>query len=107
MTLRQERVSEVIKQITAKFLQEESSGQSLITVTNCDISPDLKNATIFISVLPVESEEFALNFARRKRKELKNYIKDNTNMKILPFVDIQIDIGEKNRLKIDELLSNG
>ncbi len=106
MTLRQERISEVIKQLTAKFLQEESSGQSLITVTNCDISPDLKNATIFITVLPVESEEFALNFAKRKRKELKNYIKRNTKMKIIPFVDVQIDFGEKNRQRIDELISN-
>ncbi len=106
MTLRQERVSGVIRQLAAKFLQEESSGQSLITVTNCDISPDLKNATIFISVLPVESEEFALNFARRKRKELKNYIKQNTKMKVIPFVDVQIDLGEKNRQRIDELIAN-
>ncbi len=106
MTLRQDRVSGVIMSLAAKFLQEESSGQSLITITSCDISPDLKQATIFITVLPVNSEEFALNFARRKRKELRNYIKKNTRMKVIPFVDVKIDLGEKNRQRIDELTSN-
>ena len=106
MTLRQERVSELVKRLSARFLQEESSKQSLITVTSCDISPDLRKATIFITVLPVESEEFALNFVRRKRRDLREYIKHNTKMKVLPFIDVKIDEGEKNRQKIDELTKN-
>jgi ribosome-binding factor A len=106
MTLRQEKVTQLIKKLSARFLQRESSGQSLITVTNCNISPDLKKATIFISVLPVKSEEFAIQFVRRKRRELRNFIKQNTKMRVLPFIEVEIDKGEKNRQKIDEILEN-
>jgi len=104
MSLRQEKVAKLLKEISAKFLQKESSGQSLITITDCKVSSDLKKATIFISVLPEKSEEFALNFIKRKRRDLRDHIKHNTSMKVLPFIDVEIDMGEKNRQKIDELI---
>lgn len=103
---RQEKVSKLIKKLSAEFIQRESSGQSLITVTDCTISADLKKATIFISVLPEKSENFALEFIRRKRSEIRSHIKKNTRMRVLPFVDVEIDKGEKNRQKIDELSNN-
>jgi len=106
MTQRQEKVANLVKKISAQFLQIESSGQSLITVTNCTISPDLRKATIFISVLPEKSEEFALNFIRRKRSDLRDHIKKNTKMRVLPFIEVELDIGEKNRQKIDEISKN-
>jgi len=106
MTQRQEKVAGIVKKLSAQFLQIESSGQSLITVTNCTISQDLKNATIFISVLPEKSEEYAINFIKRKRSDMRDYIKKNTKMRVLPFLDVEIDYGEKNRQKIDELSNN-
>ncbi|GMQ95231.1 MAG: hypothetical protein BMS9Abin13_344 [Patescibacteria group bacterium] len=106
MTLRQEKVAEVLKRITAQFLQIESGRQSLITVTNCRISPDLRKATVFISVLPEDKEEVVLKFVKRKRTDLRDYLKSHTRLKVLPFIDIQIDLGEKNRQKIDELSKN-
>jgi len=106
MTLRQEKVAGLVQKLSAQFLQRESSGQSLITVTKCTTSPDLKKATIFISVLPEKSEEFAINFVKRKRGELRDHIKQNTKMRVLPFIDVEIDMGEKNRQKIDELSQN-
>ncbi len=87
-------------------MQRESSGGSLITVTDANISKDLKKATIFITVLPESSEESALNFAKRKRSDLRNFIKTKLQMKILPFLDFEIDKGEKNRQRIDELSQN-
>lgn len=103
MTLRQEKVRENIKHLAAEFLQRESTGNSLITVTDANISKDLKKATIFITVLPEASEDSALNFAKRKRGAIRNFIKTKLQMKTLPYLDFEIDQGEKNRQKIDEL----
>ena len=57
-------------------------------------------------MLPDEKEAGALEFVKRKRKDLREHLKKNIKIKIIPFVDIQIDRGEKNRQKIDELLRN-
>jgi ribosome-binding factor A len=107
MAERNEKVANLIKELSAVFLERENNQTSLITVTSCNVSPDLKRATVFITVLPDEKEHDALDFAKRKRGELRTYIKKNIQIKNIPFVDIQIDRGEKNRQKIDELLRNG
>jgi ribosome-binding factor A len=104
---RNEKVANLLKELGAQFLERENNNTSLITVTSCNVSPDLKKATIFITVLPDDKEHDALDFAKRKRGEMRAYFKKNVQIKTIPFVDIQIDKGEKNRQKIDELLRNG
>ena len=104
MTQRNEKLANLIKELSAQFLNRENNRTSLITVTSCTTSPDLKRATVFITVLPESKEHDALDFSKRKRPQLRNFLKKNMKTKIIPFVDIQIDMGEKNRQKIDELL---
>ena len=75
MSIRQEKVNNQIKEVVAKFLESESNNLSLITVMSVDVSPDLKNAKILISVLPESREKAALDFCKRKRSEIKHEIK--------------------------------
>lgn len=106
MTERNEKVANQIKELAAEFLGREGNRTSLINVISATCSPDLKRATIYITVLPTEKEKTALEFAKRKRPELRQFIKRNLPIKIIPFIDVEIDKGEKNRQKIDELLRN-
>jgi len=101
---RNEKVANLIKELSAAFLSRESNRTSLVTVTSTTTSPDLKRATIFITVLPESKEKEVLEFAKRKRGEMRDYLKKNLEIKTIPFIDIEIDRGEKNRQKIDELL---
>jgi len=103
---RAEKVANYIKELTAEFLGRENNKTSLITVTSADCSPDLKRATVYITVLPTEKEKLALEFAKRKRAELREFLKSKMTTKNIPFIDIAIDLGEKHRQKIDELLRN-
>jgi len=101
---RKEKLSTLLKKLAANFLQEESSGKSMITVTGCLVSDNMRTVKIFLTILPEEEEENALNFAKRKRRDFKNYIKSNARLKFIPFIDFEIDKGEKSRQRIDELL---
>lgn len=105
-TVRQEKLSELLRHQAAKFVEENSNRVSLITITSADISADLKNANVFFTVLPENKEEEVLNFLRRKRSEFKSYVKKNLKLKRIPFFDFQIDKGEKNRQRIEELLES-
>ncbi len=106
MTLRQERMSLHIQKLAAEFLGAESDGSTLITVTGVDISKDFKNATVFFTVYPEDKENVALGFAKRQRKNFKAYVKKESELKRLPFFDFEIDYGEKNRQRIDEISNN-
>lgn len=104
MTQRTEKVANLIKELSAQFLGRENNRTSLITVTSADCSPDLKHATIFVTVMPEDKEAPAIEFLKRQRKDLREFLKKNIEIKTIPFIDIVIDQGEKNRQKIDELL---
>ena len=107
MAQRNEKVANQIKELAAQFLGRENNRTSLLTVTDCTTSPDLKKATIFITVFPATKEEVVLNFIKRNLGDLREFLKKNMPIKIIPFLDVAIDQGEKNRQKIDELLRNG
>jgi len=101
---RTDKFARSIKELAAQFLERESNRTSLLTVTGCSVSPDLKRATIFLTVFPEEKEKAALGFAKRQRSALRKTLKQKLRVKIIPFLEIEIDKGEKNRQKIDELL---
>jgi len=103
-TRRQTQVAELIARMAGEFLERESNHQSLITVTSADMSPDLKNVTVYFSVLPEKFEQSALMFAKRVRTDFREYLKQKSQMKFLPTVDFELDLGEKHRQKIDELI---
>ena len=107
MTNRNEKVANQIKELAAQFLERENDRTSLITLTTTSCSPDLKRATIFITVLPESKEAAALSFVKRQLRGLREFLRKNMPMKVIPFLEVEIDLGEKNRQKIDELLRNG
>jgi ribosome-binding factor A len=100
---RRVQIAETLAHLAADFFARESNGQSLVTVTRADVSPDLKNVSIFFTVLPEKYEEAALKFAKRNRTEFREYVKKRAMMKFLPTFDFEIDYGEKNRQRIDDL----
>lgn len=101
---RQLQVEQQVLGITQDFFQRESSGASMITVTRTEISRDMKHGTIFISVLPESKEDAAINFAKRMRSDLRHFVMKRLPVKVIPFFEVEIDYGEKNRLHVDELL---
>ena len=103
---RQIQVAEIIAHAAADYFARESNYESLITVTRADVSPDLKNAIIFLSVLPESAEENVLHFAKRSRADFRDFIKGKSRLKFLPNFDFEIDYGEKNRQLIDDLTRN-
>lgn len=107
MNRKKEKITSLLSQAVAEYLNYHSNGSSLITVTNCFVSDDLKRATIYFTVLPDDKEEEALNFAKRQRSEIREYLKKKTKLGMLPFIDIEIDRGEKHRQRIDDLLNKG
>ncbi len=101
---RQLKINEELKKVAQDFFQRNSSGAAMITVTSADVSKDLKNANILITVLPQEKEKSALDFAKRMRGDMRTDIKKRLPIKTIPFVEIEIDEGEKNRQRIESVL---
>ena len=89
--------------MAGEFMARESNVKALITITHADISPNFKDVKIFFSVLPQSMEEQALRFAKRSRSDFRQYIMTHSRLHPIPTVDFEVDFGEKNRQRVDEL----
>ena len=103
---RDQKLKDIIKEAAAEFLQKESNYISILTVTDVSVSDKGNLATIFFTVLPEDKEKGALDFVKRKRAKFREFFKSKARMRALPFFDFEIDKGEKNRQKIDEIARN-
>ncbi len=103
MKFRDEKIVSLLTHLAAEFIRDVAGTASLITVTRGTFSERENRSTIFISVFPTEKEETALEFVRRKKSEFREYVRENIKMRTIPFFEFEIDRGEKNRQRIDEL----
>lgn len=99
---KQRRFEEIIKNAAASFVNSESSGASLMTVTKVETDKYGEKMKIFFTVFPEEKEKDALEFLKRKRSDFRDFIKESARLARIPFFDFEIDKGEKNRIKVEE-----
>ncbi len=100
------RLRDLIRDLAGKFIQLETNGLSLITITSIELGDRGTRATIYFTVLPLDKEKAALDFLKRKRAEFRTYVMNKARARRIPFFDFAIDTGEKNRQRIDEISQN-
>ena len=106
MFQRIKRVNELIKQEISKILLKEIDFDNiLVTVTNTDTSPDLKNCKIRISVIPIEKNELALKIIERNIYNLQQELNKRLHLKFVPKIRFEIDQIEAKAQRIEEILS--
>lgn len=102
MENRNEKTRNEIIRAMATWIQQVTSGQSLITITDARISSDRKYVTLAITVLPETEEEQALLFLSRKARDAKDFLKGHTRLGRIPFIRFIVDGGEKHRQQLDK-----
>lgn len=102
MSDRDNRAGAIITELAAKYIAREAGRSTLITPTRTEFS-DRKHAIVYVSVFPESETEHALAFLRRHRDDFRNSLKKQSRLMILPFIEFQEDLGERNRQRLDEL----
>ena len=100
---RHERTKEAIREQAAAYVARNAGPQSLITVTNVLLSDDTHKATVCITVLPESAEVSALAFMNRQRRDFAEYLVKHVKGVRMPHIEFVLDLGEKNRQRLDEL----
>ena len=106
MSLKEDKIREIIRMLAAEFFSRESNRTSLITITNVALKSGGSIAVILVTVLPVEKEEDAVSFIHRRLGDFREYVQKHSRIARVPFFEVGIDVGEKNRQHIDEIAQN-
>lgn len=102
-----------LKQVST-FIQEELGSifskelelplGCLVTISKVETSPDLKNAIVWLSILPINLAEQALKIIQRQKKDLQRILNTRFQTKNTPQIQFKIDESEERAERITHLL---
>lgn len=93
---RQLRVGEVVRRAVTDMLMrgdlfDPDLANRSITVTEARPSPDLRNVTLYISVLGGKHEKLVLDALKRNEKEIRRQSVSNLGLRSTPRLQFEID----------------
>ena len=105
---RLERVNSEIQKEVALIINNELRDPqitSMIGVSEVDVSPDLANAKVYLSVYGGDAED-TLNRVKGAGSFIRGRLAKKIRLRIIPRLDFYLDNSLTYGKKIDELLSN-
>lgn len=102
------RVNTLVHEVIADTLETiEDPALELVTVTGCEVSPDLHFAKVFISTLgDNERREKALEALERRKGEIKRSMSSSIRMKFLPDLKFMADPSVDAGWKIESIIKD-
>lgn len=106
---RQQRISEMLREELSLLIGTELSDprleDALVNVTDVRVTPDLRNARVYIEhTLPHEATRSVLEALRHAEGFLRSALAQNLSMRFVPELSFHIDTSGERSQRIDALL---
>lgn len=103
---RSQRVGDLIREEVAEIIMYRLKDPRIgfVTVTGVDMSPDMKSARIYVSVLKEEDREVTLEILNSSKHFIRSLLAKRLTMKFIPTVEFRFDTSIEYGYKIDKLL---
>jgi ribosome-binding factor A len=103
---RSQRVGDLIREEVAEIIMYRLKDPRIgfVTVTGVDMSPDMKNARVYVSVLKEEDRELTLEILNSSKSFIRSLLSKRLRMKFIPVVEFKFDASIEYGYKIDKLL---
>ncbi len=76
-----------------------------ITVTGVDVTDDIKNARVYVSILKDEDKETTLEILNSAKSFIRSELSKRLRMKFIPSIEFRLDVSIDYGNRIDKLLS--
>src|SRR5437016_7783233 len=99
------RINEVVKrELSGIIAREMSFGGALVSINHVDVTSDLKNAHVFVSVLGSDLAESVLNKLASHRATLQAELARHITMKYTPHLIFHLDDSIERGARVIEIL---
>ncbi len=108
MSFRIQKVNELLKHEIGELILKEFdfSRDTMVTITEANTSPDLRQTKIKVSVIPFLKAEKVLKVLNSQILNLQKPLNKKLKMKIIPKIKFELDESEEKTNKIEQLLKN-
>jgi ribosome-binding factor A len=97
-------VARAIQQVIARGLNDPRAG-GLISVTRVDVSPDMANAMVFISVYPEEKQAMSMHALRHAAKHIRHEAAELIAIRKMPLIEFRVDKTLKQQAEVYDALA--
>jgi len=101
------RINEELKKEISHIITFELKDPNitgLISVTKVKITPDLKYAKVYVSILNAKNQEKALNGLKDSSGFIRSQVAKTVNLRITPQLVFEIDDSIEYGMKIDSII---
>ena len=110
MTVRQQQVEALLKRAVSNVLQRKISDpriKGLVSVTRVQVSPDLRQAGVYVSVLPAKYEPRTIAGLRSARGHIHRLVSRAMAFKRIPQLQFLRDASLKNQATVFAAIQQG
>lgn len=99
------RVNEVVKRELSSLIAREISFDGvLVTISDVDVTPDLKNAHVYVSILGSEGRRAAMTKLEEQRANLQALMSKHLVLKYTPHLVFHLDDSIERGTRVIDLL---
>jgi ribosome-binding factor A len=99
------RINEVVKRELSGIVAREINFEgALVSISHVDVTPDLKNAHVFVSVLGTEARESVISKLASQRAALQAELARHVTMKYTPHLIFHLDDSIERGTRIIEIM---
>lgn len=106
MSQRTEQVESTLKKILGEVMTREVElpMDHLVTVSRVEVNPDLKNAKVYLSILPFESAHEVMPMLRKQKNHIQQEVHKRLEMKFSPVLDFVLDTKAEEASEMERLI---
>lgn len=108
MSIRTERVASLIREELGTMLSREFSGSmefGFTTVTETRVTPDLRTARVFVSIMGSAAKvEKTMAQIEKKKGYYRSELAERINLKFAPTIEFRLDKSLDNAMHIEDLI---
>ncbi|MCI0632015.1 MAG: 30S ribosome-binding factor RbfA [Phycisphaerales bacterium] len=110
MTQRTEQIAAVIRAAVQDVIirgLNDPRVRGLISVTKVEVTPDLSDARVFVSILPAEHSELTMHGLQSAARHIQSQIAGEVTARRLPRLSFRLDESLKKQAMIDAAIAKG
>lgn len=103
---RSQRVSDLVREEIADLIMYKLKDPRIgfVTVTGVEMTPDLKSARVFVSILNEEDREISMEVLNSSKSFIRSALGKRLRLKFIPSIDFKLDTSIDYGFRIDGLL---
>lgn len=109
-SIRLRQVESVLRRTISEVLQRRISDpriMGMVSITRVEVADDLRDATVYVSVLPQEHESKTIHGLRHAAGHIQRLVRKAVTLRSVPHLHFRLDASLKKQAQIHEAIRQG